>query len=177
MRYFTGKGDQGKASLGDEFLASKGNLIFDVIGSLDEATAHLGLAISFCQDSEIKEHLRTIQDHLSKIMGLLAGSKAANLKELSCLPNALEWLEEKIQYWGDSVDLPKGFLFAGQSVSGASIDIARTVIRRAERLAVRYFEKNKDQKNNVLIYLNRLSSFLFILRICVDHKLSTTGER
>ena len=133
MRYFTGKGDQGKSSLADGRLISKGDLAFEVIGSLDEATAHLGMAISLCQDKEISKHLRLIQDHLSKLMGLVAGIKIADLEEGSYLTSAIKWLEDKIKVYGDSIEDPKGFLFSGQSSAGASIDIARTVIRRAER--------------------------------------------
>jgi cob(I)alamin adenosyltransferase len=170
MRYFTGKGDQGKSSLADGRLISKGDLAFEVIGSLDEATAHLGMAISLCQDSEIIENLRSIQIHLSKLMGFIAGVEIINSVEGSYLTGALEWLEDKIKVYGDSIDNPEGFIFAGQSSSGAAIDIARTVIRCAERKAVRYYETVKVHGNGVLTYLNRLSSFLFIFRLFIDHQ-------
>ena len=108
-------------------------------------------------------------------MGFLAGVKIADLEEGTYLTRALEWLEDKINVYGDSIEDPKGFLFAGQSSAGASIDIARTVIRRAERHAARYFETVKDHRNEVLTYLNRLSSFLFILRLFIDHKSNSHG--
>ena len=52
MKYFTGKGDQGRSSLANGRLISKGDLVFELIGALDEATAHLGMAISLSQDPE-----------------------------------------------------------------------------------------------------------------------------
>jgi len=176
MRYFTGKGDQGKSNLASGRLISKGDLAFEVIGSLDEATSHLGMAISLCQDQEISNNLRSIQDHLSKLMGLLAGIKIDDLEEGSYLTMALKWLEDKIEVYGDTIQDPKRFLFAGQSPAGASIDITRTVIRRSERLAAKYFETSKHHGNNVLAYLNRLSSFLFILRLFTDSKFNTQGQ-
>ena len=175
MQYFTGKGDQGKSSLADGRLISKGDLAFEVIGSLDEAIAHLGMAISFCQDPEIIENLLSIQVHLSKLMGFMAGVKITDSEEGSFLTGALEWLEDEIKVYGDSIEYPKGFIFSGQSSTGATIDIARTVIRRADRQAARYFENIKDHGNEVLAYLNRLSSFLFILRLFIDRKSNSHG--
>lgn len=176
MRHFTGKGDQGKSSLADGRLISKGDLVFEVIGSLDEATAHLGMAISLSQDPEIKNNLRSIQDHLSKLMGLIAGVNNTDLEEGSYITSALEWLEDVINVYGDSIEDHKGFLFAGQSTAGASIDIARTVIRRTERQAAGYFKNIKDHGNEVLSYLNRLSSFLFILRLFIDRQNNSHGK-
>jgi len=175
MQNFSGKGDQGRSSLSDGRLISKGDAVFELIGSLDEVTAHLGLAISFSQDPEIINTLRTIQDQLSKLMGLIAGAKIQEIEDGTFLTNSLGWLEEKIRVCGDSIDNPKKFIFAGQSSAGASIDIARTVVRRSERLAVKYFESFKDLKNDALPYLNRLSSFLFIFRLFIDQKSITQG--
>ena len=170
MQYYTGKGDQGETNLFDGSPISKGKLVFGVIGSLDEATAHLGLAISFCEDPEIIKDLRTIQDHLSKLMGILAGVKITDLEETGFLTGAVNWLEIKIKRYGGSIENPKGFVFAGKSSAGASIDITRTVIRRAEREAVIYFQTIEDSKLELLTYLNRLSSFLFVLRIFTDRQ-------
>ena len=175
MQYFSGKGDQGRSNLADGRLISKGDAAFELIGALDEATSHLGLAISFSQDPEIIITLRTIQDQLSKLMGLIAGAKIQEIEDGTFQTNSLGWLEEKIRVSGDSIDNPKKFIFAGQSSAGASIDIARTVVRRSERLAVRYCETFKVPKNDVLPYLNRLSSFLFIFRLFIDHKTNTQG--
>ena len=173
MQYFTGKGDQGRSSLSYGRPISKGDLVFELIGALDETTAHLGMAISLCQDAETISTLRIIQDHLSKLMGLIAGAKIQELEEGSFLSGALNWIEDKIKIYGDSIENPKGFLFAGRSSAGASIDIARTVVRRAERYAVRYFDADKDLGNEVLTYLNRLSSFLFVFRLATDRKSHT----
>ena len=106
-------------------------------------------------------------------MGFIAGVKIAGLEEGPYLTNALEWLEDKIKVYGGCIDNPKGFLFAGRSSAGASIDIARTVVRRAERHAVRYFKTDEVLRNEVLTYLNRLSSFLFIFRLFIDDKSNT----
>jgi cob(I)alamin adenosyltransferase len=170
MRIYTGKGDQGESNLFDGRRISKGDPVFEVIGSLDEATAFLGLAISFCHDSEIIRDLQTIQDHLSKQMSFLAGVKISDLKKKSFLTGAVDWLENKIKRYEGSIEKPKGFVFAGKSSAGASIDISRTVIRRAEREAVIYFQTIEDCGKEILTYLNRLSSFLYVLRLFIDYQ-------
>jgi len=171
MCYFTGKGDEGRSSLADGRQLSKGELVFELIGTLDEVTAHIGMAISLSRDSDEKNMLQEIQNHLSRVMGLIAGVTILEGENGSFLPNALAWLEEKIIYFSDSIENHKGFLFAGKSSVGASIDIARTVVRRAERQSVRYYKRVEDNnRNDLLIYLNRLSSFLFLFRLFIDHK-------
>lgn len=170
MWYFTGKGDQGDSNLFDGRRISKADLAFEVIGTLDEANAHLGLAVSLCKNPQIKVDLRIVQDQLSKLMGFIAGVKIAGLDENFFLTSATNWLEEKIKDFGNSINNPKTFLFAGESTIGAAIDISRTVIRRAERLAVRHYKVGNEHRNEILTYLNRLSSFLFILRLFIDHQ-------
>ena len=168
MWNFTGKGDQGESNLFDGRRVSKGDLVFELIGTLDETTAHLGLAISLCKVPELKADLRVIQGHLSKLMGIIAGADKGELERDTFLLSATEWLEEKISDYGKSVKNPQTFLYASESTLGAAIDASRTVIRRAERIAVRYFRAENDDGKEILAYVNRLSSFLYILRLYAD---------
>jgi len=168
MWYYTGKGDQGESSLFNGQRVSKGNLVFELIGTLDEATAFLGIAISLCKIKKLKSDLGEIQDHLSKLMGIISGVEKVELERYSFLTGATEWLEKKINDYGKSVKNPQSFTYAGQSSNGAAIDVSRTIIRRAERLAVRYFRVENDSEKGLFIYLNRLSSFLYILRLFSD---------
>jgi cob(I)alamin adenosyltransferase len=168
MWYFTGKGDQGNSNLFDGRQVSKGDLIFELIGTLDEATAYFGMAISLCRDPELMTDLREIQEHLSMLMGIIANIGSTKLESNSFLLKLTGWLEKKICDYGKSVKNPRTFLFSGVSTLGAAIDISRAVIRRSERIAVRLFcAENKDKKE-ILAYLNRLSSFLYIMRLNVD---------
>lgn len=168
MRFFTGKGDQGESNLFDGRRISKGDKVLELIGTLDEATANLGLAISLCLVSEFKNDLYEVQDQLSKLMGYIAGVKKTGPEVNSFLTSTTEWLEKKIGYYGKSVDNPHTFVFSGKSTFGASVDIARTVIRRAERIAVIFFTINDWEGKEMLTYLNRLSSFLYVLYLYAD---------
>jgi cob(I)alamin adenosyltransferase len=168
MRYFTGKGDQGDSNLYDGRRFSKGDLVFDLIGTLDEANAYLGMAVSYCNPQKLKSDLCLTQNQLSILMGIIAGVKKDDPEKNSILVEATDWLEKMIAKYGKSINDPQGFVNAGETTLGAAIDITRTVIRRAERIAVKYFGVDGDGKKYILAYLNRLSSFLYILRLFAD---------
>ncbi|MDP2965457.1 MAG: cob(I)yrinic acid a,c-diamide adenosyltransferase [Pelolinea sp.] len=171
MWYYTGKGDQGDSSLFDGRQVSKGDIVFELIGTLDEATAHLGMAVSLCRVPGLKADLRETQDYLSKLMGTIADLEKAELEGHSFLARAIGWLEKKISDYGKLVKNPQAFLYAGESALGAAIDVSRTVIRRTERIAVRYFGAGNDDGREILVYLNRLSSLLYILRLYADSSI------
>lgn len=169
MWFYTGKGDEGKANLFDGQRLPKSSLVFDLIGALDEATAHIGLAISFSDDDQIIQDLAQIQDDLSKFMGLIAGASPAAMGDRFIIAEKLNWFESRIKFYGESLDNPHAFIYAGKTKYGAAIDMARTVVRRSERIFTKLMGED-DSKSENLPYLNRLSSLLFILRLFVDNK-------
>jgi len=169
MWFYTGKGDEGEANLFDGRRLPKSSPIFDLIGALDEATAHLGLAISFSDDVLIKQDLAQIQDDLSKLMGLIAGATPAAIGDRFLLPDKLDWIESRIDFYGKSLENPRAFVYGGKTRCGAALDIARTVVRRAERIFTQKLDEEDSNRSN-LPYLNRLSSFLFILRLFIDNQ-------
>jgi len=173
MWFYTGKGDEGEANLFDGRRLPKSAPVFELIGALDEATAHLGLAISFSGHHQLKEDLIQIQDDLSKFMGLIAGASPSAIGDRFIIDQKLEWIETRIRYYGESLDNPHSFVYAGKTQCGAAIDIARTVVRKAERIFTMLFGED-DSKSGNLPYLNRLSSFLFILRLFVDNQSEST---
>lgn len=171
MWFFTGKGDSGESNLFNGSRLPKSEEIFDLIGALDEATATIGLCISLAQENRLKILLIEIQDDLSKLMGMIAGADENAVSSCFDLEDALEKTEKLIQEFGKNLDNPNAFIYSGKSTLGASLDISRTIIRRAEREAVRVLKKSPGNKN-VLAYINRLSSLFFILRLTIDQENS-----
>lgn len=169
MWFYTGKGDEGEANLFNGHRLPKSAPVFELIGALDEATAHLGLAISFSGHDQLKQDLAQIQDDLSKLMGLIAGASPSMIGDRFVVAQKLDWIETRIRFYGESLDNPHAFIYAGRTRCGAAIDIARTVVRKAERIFTQLFGENNSETGN-LPYLNRLSSFLFILRLYVDNQ-------
>jgi cob(I)alamin adenosyltransferase len=77
----------------------------------------------------------------------------------------LFWLEEQLESFGDRVRMPKNFILPGDSLPAAALDLARTIVRRAERQVVRLDHESKLSNPTILPYLNRLSSLCFVLSL------------
>ena len=170
MWFLTGKGDQGSTRLFDGQERAKSDTVFELIGALDETTACIGLSISFCTDQEIKTDLTEIQDMLSKFMGLIAGAGSTVIAGRFDLDDAIGWVEKRVKYYGQGLANPSAFIYAGKSSLGAAIDLARTIIRRSERIGVRFSQEHPGFDRTFLVLLNRLSSFFFILRLYADEE-------
>ncbi len=107
----------------------------------------------------------TIQRDLYGLMAELAATpeNAATFRSID--EARVAWLEAQVATFGDEIDMPKEFVVGGDSVPGAHFDLARTVVRRAER-AVSGLIRSGDVKNQQLLrYLNRLSSFCFVVAL------------
>jgi len=80
------------------------------------------------------------------------------------------WLEGQIEKFGSNFDVPSGFVLGGDTTSGAALDLARTIDRRAERLVAELQDEGELSNPYLLRYLNRLSSLCFVLLLLEDHE-------
>lgn len=167
MKIATKTGDDGSTGLFGGRRVSKSALVIEVLGCLDELQAFLGWCKVSCE-GDFADVLDKVQDDLYGMMGKISGEEGAGVGEKNIL-----WIEELIEkYESDSGGID-GFVKPGKDEFSARLHIARTVCRRAERRAVKYFEKslpgqtikNNSNFKNILIYLNRLSDLLFLLGI------------
>jgi cob(I)alamin adenosyltransferase len=136
----------------------------ETYGVLDEASSVLGVARAMTKNGRIKEILLGVQKDL-----LTLGA------ELSCLPEDMpklvvrigeedsKRLEDLITDLQRNVTLKNEFIYPGETVVGAQIDVGRTVIRRAERHAARLKSEGLIQNPLIHEYLNRLADMLFVL--------------
>ncbi len=161
MSIYTKKGDKGETGLfssdpSKPIRISKASLKIETIGSIDEANTFLGLAASFIKNKKLKEKVTEIQKHLFEVGAILAGAKVQIDKDI------ISEMEKEI----DEMDrvLPKltHFILPGGGYGGSLLFMARTFIRRAERKVVALSKKEKIN-SNLLIYLNRLSDYVFTL--------------
>lgn len=163
--FYTGAGDQGQTGLLGEGRISKSDLRMETLGSIDEAGAALGMARSLSQVEEIKEILLKLQRDLYKIMAEIA-STPENVHLFKFVESQhVEWLEQKTDAISSEIEIPKEFIIPGDIPSGAALDLARTVVRRAERNITRLFENGMIQNPQLLRYFNRLSSLVFTLEL------------
>ncbi len=162
MKIYTKTGDKGKTSLYGGTRVSKSNLQIEAYGTVDELNSFIGLALSDITQVDIKKFLLTLQADLLSIGSYLAGYQQGKLN--------LELRVSEIEKVIDEIDskLPplKNFILPGGGKLGASLHVARSISRRAERAVIRYFEsetKPSVNKEKIIMYLNRVSDFLFML--------------
>lgn len=177
MKIYTGSGDRGKTSLFSGERVSKNNVRTEAYGDVDELNACLGALTAALEEStESAAEIRQIQADLFHIGACLATTPG------SPSTAALEpFDEQKSRYLEAAIDrmdqhLPplNGFILPGGRMPAALAHIARTVCRRAERHVVglsggKTNGQTPDGYQEVLVYLNRLSDYLFVLARYCNH--------
>jgi len=160
----TGTGDAGYTSLLGEQRVPKYDARPETFGTVDEATSALGLARAATRDARAREIILHMQQDLYVLMAELA-TPQENLQAIGMRITAehIAWLESVEEELKAAVVIPNKFIIPGDTLDGAALDLARTVIRRAERLAVRLLHEGVTQNGDLLRYLNRLSDVVFIL--------------
>lgn len=167
MWYFTGKGDSGETSLFDGSRVKKNDPILELLGSIDELNSFIGLVRSKIDEDNLHSDLYFLQASLSKLMGMIAGASSQSLFDFNTT-NLLDWLEAKILLYSKEIFNPKEFTFPGDNEIGAIFDICRTVSRRTERTAVDVSIQKENFDDQILMVLNRLSSYFYILRLSFE---------
>ncbi len=164
VNYFTRKGDDGYSGLLREGRTLKSDLVFESLGTLDEASAALGVARSISRSVETQLVVQ-LQRDLYGMMGEVAASPD-NVDRFRVIDSArVDWLEAMIAQIGVQVEIPREFIVPGDCPSGAAYSLARTVVRRAERRLVELFVRGDLQNSEILRYINRLSSLCFVLEL------------
>jgi cob(I)alamin adenosyltransferase len=173
MKIYTKTGDKGFTSLIGGTRVPKHHLRIESYGTVDELNSYIGLI----RDQEITQHdkdfLKEIQDRLFTIGSSLAADPEKSKMVLPDLTmEDIDLLEKEMDAINLQVPELKHFILPGGSTTISYCHVARTVCRRAERLTVHLADESVvDDK--VIIYLNRLSDYLFTLarKIANDHKV------
>jgi len=137
----------------------------EAIGALDEATAALGVARAACQLPQTAQLLLAIQRDLYQVMAEVAATPENVARFRTINAERVTWLEEQTDAISAQVSLPGDFILPGDSQSGASLALARTIVRRAERRVARLFHDAELENHQLLRYLNRLSSLCFVMEL------------
>lgn len=157
-KVYTRTGDKGKTSLYTGERVSKASLRVKTYGTIDEADSVLGLARAFAAHDKVKETVYKLQKELWLLMADIASLGApANITD-----GHVKALEEIIDAYTDELEPLNHFIVPGDTKSSAPLDMARVVVRRAERLMWRLGEEEEIHESD-LKYLNRLSDLCFTL--------------
>src|SRR5215472_2123938 len=169
----TGTGDTGYTGLIGEQRVPKYDPRPDTFGTVDEATSALGLARAVAKDQKVKDMILRIQQDLYLLMAELA-TTPENYEKMGFRVTAdhVHRLEQQEEALKREVEIPNKFVIPGDTPDGAALDLARTIIRRAERMAVKLLHEGVIENKEVVVYLNRLSDLVFIIARYVEVKSS-----
>jgi cob(I)alamin adenosyltransferase len=162
---YTRAGDDGFTSLLGEGRVAKYTLQPEAYGTVDEANSALGIARAAAQSPRTRDLLLIAQRDLYKMMAELAATQQTAAQFRSIDAERVQWLEQATDAVTALVNLPNQFVVPGDSLPGAYLDLARTIVRRAERVVVHLLHDGVIENVELVRYLNRLSSLLFVLSL------------
>jgi cob(I)alamin adenosyltransferase len=164
-KFYTQTGDDGFTNLLGEGRVEKHHARIEAVGTIDEASAAIGFARRFSKDKKTDEILLRVQRDLYLMMSEIASTPENAERFRKIESKQIRQLEIFTDEISKLVELPSEFIIPGDSVAGAAISIARTVVRRAERRVAQLLHANEIDNPYLLRYLNRLSSLCFILEL------------
>lgn len=179
-KIYTKGGDHGLTSLFGGPRVSKSHEALNAYGTIDELNACLGLCLNHLPTAEVHlaELLSRVQNELFTIGSHLACADESWRDKLPSLKKLrVDLLENQIDVMTDSTPELREFILPGGHIAATHLHLARTVCRRAERATVAFSELagqvSQDTMLPIIIYLNRLSDFLFVAARFVNFKTLT----
>jgi cob(I)alamin adenosyltransferase len=164
IKIYTKTGDDGTTGLIGGSRVKKYDSRLEAYGTIDELNASIGVLRSAELSENVVEILSQIQNKLFNIGSLLASDDkgAAFTANLAINQENIKVLEEAIDEYQNQLPELTHFILPGGNLASAQCHVARTVCRRAERRILEFAEHSKVQPE-IIIYINRLSDFFFVL--------------
>lgn len=163
MSIATKRGDTGTTGLPGGVRVSKTDPRVECYGTIDELISQMGFARSITENKEVHDLVKEIQRELFKV-GSAIGTTPESRKPA---PAVTQEMVDALGAHVNRIEALPGILgdwsLPGEIPDSAAMDVARTICRRAERLAVRLFENGVLDNPHILAYINRLSDLLWLL--------------
>jgi cob(I)alamin adenosyltransferase len=163
-------GDGGYTGLLGPGRVAKYDARIEALGLVDEATSAIGLARASVSEERVRALLLQQQQTLYRLMAELASTPET--AQRLALPGIseldVEIVEQSSEELKAEVEIGNRFIIPGESVPGAALDLARTIVRRAERQVARMVHDGAVANAEDLRYLNRLSDLLFVVARFVE---------
>jgi cob(I)alamin adenosyltransferase len=166
-RIYTKTGDDGTTGLLYGGRVPKDDLATEAYGTTDEAVAALGVARALCDDEAMRTDILALQRELF-VVGADLATNPKKRKKLEAgvslvTDTMVARLERRIDDLVTARPLPEVFVVPGANPASAALDVARSVVRRAERHVVAMEHAQREVNPAVRLYLNRLSDLIFVL--------------
>ncbi len=166
-RIYTRTGDAGQTRLGDNSVASKNDPRLHAYADVDEANAHLGLAVSVgALEPDVAAIVVHVQNELFDVGADLCTPVVPDPEypPLRVEQSYVDRLEAWCDQYNEPLEALRSFILSGGTPGSAHLHVCRTIVRRAERSAWAAYDEYADSMNPLaMTYLNRLSDLLFIL--------------
>ena len=165
-KIYTKTGDDGTTGLVRGPRRMKYDLRVDCYGTVDEANSFIGLArLHTGSMPKIDRLLSRVQNDLFDLGSDLAtpGQDPEGVESLRITGVQTEWVEQQIDQYNEGLAPLRSFILPGGTPLAAALHVARTVVRRAERMVVQLIGQEPDVNPGTMIYLNRLSDLLFVM--------------
>lgn len=162
MSIATKRGDGGQTGLAGGIRVSKTHARVECYGTIDELISQMGFARSICGDVEVAERVKAIQRELYKVGSAIATPPESKKTPPDITPAMVDALEAEVHRIEAEPGVLADWSLPGGAPDAAALDVARTVCRRAERLATGLMESDVIQNPSILAYLNRLSDLLWL---------------
>ncbi len=176
MHELAGSGDDGTTGLLGGGRAPKDDVRIEAYGTVDEASSALGLARALATDRRVREVCEELQRGLYKIGAELATNPGDRGRFAQMSEADVERLEELMRELEAAAPMPSEFVLPGGTPAGAALDLARTVIRRAERRVVGLARRGGIDNPQAQRWLNRLSLLVFVLARCEEERAGVRAK-
>ncbi len=171
MKIYTKTGDKGLTSLIGGTRVPKSSLRIDCYGTVDELNSHIGLVRDQDVNATRRPLLKEIQDRLFTMGSALAADPEKSKMKLPDLHEAdVTLLEDEMDRMNAELPELRAFILPGGHPAVSHAHVARCVCRRAERLVI-HLREDSFVADLVVMYLNRLSDYLFVLSRQMSHDL------
>ncbi len=174
-RIATKHGDDGTTGLLFGGRISKADLRVEAYGAVDEAISALGLARAVTKNGHTRTIIEGLQRHLFAVGAELATGPGLRQQLEQAFgvvtPAMTAELDEQLEALRAETDLPREFVIPGDSQASAAMDVARSVLRRAERRAVGLKDAGLLEGDELLRFLNRAGDLAFVLARHLDRRL------
>ena len=179
MRIYTRRGDDGSTGLFHGGRVTKDAVGPEAYGTVDEAVSALGIARAAASGA-VADAILAVQRELFVAGAELAtglGNRARLEDGVSRVGQSMvDGLEARIDVIAEERGMPTEFIVPGESPAAAALDVARSVVRRAERRAVSWVEESAVEDSLVVVYLNRLADYLYMLARSVEDEWTPSRE-
>ena len=163
LHELAGSGDDGSTGLLGGGRTGKDDLRIETYGTVDEASSALGLAKALSSEPRVKEIVERLQQGLYRVGAELATNPRSTARFVTTTAEEVGALDSLMAELESEAPMPSGFVLPGTTPASAALDLARAVVRRAERRCVALAREGGVDNQQVQRYLNRMGLLLFVL--------------